>query len=541
MCIGDVGRYERHRLARDGDRAFLVHERSWIQGILAAGNKIIPVSLWTGAFWFSIRSIGRNAPRGIMPGSALEGQAFVRRWGVCAVLVLLLLLFNIGGQGLGTGIVNPLGELIYHGRPWLVFPNSAGGLYIGELDSHLNADSDAGVPAQAGKDEVMIHLFNGENLDNFYTFLKDRGRDSDPKNVFTVQDGLLRISGEEWGCITTVDEFENYHLITEFKWGETTWEPRKDRARDSGILIHSQGEDGGYGGIWMNSIECQIIEGGTGDIIVVGDGTDAFSVTCHVATETQNGSHVYRPAGELATRNSGRINWWGRDLAWEDVLGFRGRYEVENPVGEWNRLECIVQGGRMRILLNGVVVNEAVDMTPKRGRIQVQSEAAELFFRRIDLIPLLPESAQLSRPDRAHRFIYNSDANNMFLYQDVPMTPEDLYPYVDELANTQITTLFMSPNNGMVMNYPSKTSGMLGEGRYDELPPPGETEPKSQERTALLFRSLVDAGHDPLGLVLSRARDHGLEVFISFRMNEVHATEDPDSMILSRFWKEHPE
>jgi hypothetical protein len=30
-----------------------------------------------------------------------------------------------------------------------------------------------------------VQLFNGGNLDGWYTFLKDRGRDSDPKKVFT--------------------------------------------------------------------------------------------------------------------------------------------------------------------------------------------------------------------------------------------------------------------------------------------------------------------------------------------------------------------
>jgi len=55
---------------------------------------------------------------------------------------------------------------------------------------------------------------------------------------------MIRISGEEWGCITTEQEYENYKLLIEFKWGELTYEPRMDRARDSGVLLHSQGEDG---------------------------------------------------------------------------------------------------------------------------------------------------------------------------------------------------------------------------------------------------------------------------------------------------------
>ncbi|MEQ1587327.1 MAG: DUF1080 domain-containing protein [Cyclobacteriaceae bacterium] len=118
------------------------------------------------------------------------------------------------------------------------------------------------------KKNKAISLFNGRNLDDWYTFLQNRGRDNDPKKVFTIYDGMIRISGEEWGCITTDKEFENYRLIAEFKWGGKTFAPRLDNARDCGVLLHSIGEDGGSEGIWMHSIECQIIEGGTGDFIV---------------------------------------------------------------------------------------------------------------------------------------------------------------------------------------------------------------------------------------------------------------------------------
>ena len=53
--------------------------------------------------------------------------------------------------------------------------------------------------SQIEKNDKTIELFNGQNLDGWYTFLKERGRDNDPKNVFTVNDGIIRISGEEWG------------------------------------------------------------------------------------------------------------------------------------------------------------------------------------------------------------------------------------------------------------------------------------------------------------------------------------------------------
>jgi hypothetical protein len=233
-----------------------------------------------------------------------------------------------------------------------------------------------------------IHLFNGRNLDGFYTFLRARGRNNDPRHVFTVADGLLRISGEEWGCITTNDEYENYVLVAEYKWGQKTWPPRLDNARDNGLMLHSTGRDGAFDGAWMLSIECQIIEGGTGDLIVVGDGSGRFSVTAPVAKKKSAGCYVYDPLGEPATMIGGRLNWFGRDPAWQDVKGFRGKRDLEKPIGEWNELVCFVAGNEILVRLNGVLVNACRQVTPHKGRIQVQSEGAECFFRRLDLRPL---------------------------------------------------------------------------------------------------------------------------------------------------------
>lgn len=241
---------------------------------------------------------------------------------------------------------------------------------------------------QHTSNNATVSLFNGKNLDGWYTFIKDCGRNEDPKNVFTVANGKLRITGEEWGAIVTEREFENYRLITEFKWAGNTHEPRKQKARDCGILIHSVGEDGGYSGTWMHSIEVQIIEGGTGDFIVVGDKSDKFAITSHVAAAKQGSSLIYSPGGKLATINSGRINWFGRDPKWKDTVDFRGNKDIEHPVGEWNTLECIVKGDTLTVTLNGVVVNKAINVRPSKGRIQIQSEAAEILFRRIDLIAL---------------------------------------------------------------------------------------------------------------------------------------------------------
>src|SRR5690625_1366374 len=94
-----------------------------------------------------------------------------------------------------------------------------------------------------------IPLFNGENLEGWYTFLQYRGRDNDPEGVFEVKDGMIHISGTEYGCITTEEEYENYHLVVEYMYDEDHPEsPAVTRgvARDGGVLLHSQGRDGAY-------------------------------------------------------------------------------------------------------------------------------------------------------------------------------------------------------------------------------------------------------------------------------------------------------
>ncbi|HSD30086.1 MAG TPA: DUF1080 domain-containing protein [Vicinamibacteria bacterium] len=262
------------------------------------------------------------------------------------------------------------------------------------------ASSAASAAETTVRPDRTIHLFDGRSLAPFYTWLVDDHRE-DPLRVFTVVDQVdgapaIRISGERWGGLVTREAYRDYRLVVEFRWGLATWGQRKDAARDSGILIHGQGPDGNSGadgnGAWMRSVEAQIIEGGVGDIILVGGFEDRGPrLTPHLTTrvrQDRDGEAVFDPKGESREFGGGRINWFGRDVDWEDRLGFRGDQDVESPYGAWTRLEVIADGDRATIVVNGKVVNEAAGSTLTEGRILVQSEGAEIYFRRIDLEPL---------------------------------------------------------------------------------------------------------------------------------------------------------
>ena len=237
--------------------------------------------------------------------------------------------------------------------------------------------------AQIAPDKPVT-LFNGRNLDNFYTWLVD-DKLKDPKHVFTVKDGMIRVSGEEWGGLTTRNAYRDYHLIVEWRWGGPNLGARAGHARDSGILVHGIGEDGAHQGIWLESIEAQIIEGGAGDFIMV-DGKGRPSMTANV--HELNGQPYWDEKGAPKTMDKGRFNWYGRDPNWKDELNYRGPKDVEKPMGEWNVQEVIADGDSITNIVNGVVVNKGYRANPKAGKIQLQSEGAEIFFRRVELLPL---------------------------------------------------------------------------------------------------------------------------------------------------------
>ena len=218
---------------------------------------------------------------------------------------------------------------------------------------------------QAFGEPEPVHLLGGSDLSAFYSFLRDFGVDKDPDKVFTLTNGVLRISGQHYGYLATrATNYANYKLVAEFKWGEQTWLPRLTNASDSGILVHCVGKDG----VWPKSIEAQIIEGGTGDILVV---SGAY-LTIDGVTKGPNIARFDRP---------------GRN-PWQDVKGFRGPHEIEKPRGEWNQMEVLCDGDKVAITVNGHKTLEGTNAIPHAGKILVQSEGAEIFFRRLDVYRL---------------------------------------------------------------------------------------------------------------------------------------------------------
>ena len=212
----------------------------------------------------------------------------------------------------------------------------------------------------------------------------------DPKNVFkiTTLDGekVLSISGEIHGGLITKQEYENYHLRAEYKWGEKKHLPRPlTRPRDSGILFHLTGtNEDAYWSAFMMGLEYQVSEATTADLLFMGN---------------KNSTLIPVVDGRAFENSEG--NRWDVNPPFKRVGGvgsdpkFRRSENYESPHTDWTTVEIYTIGSSGVYLVNGRVVNAfrsagipQPNNTIKpltRGKIQIQSEGAEIYYRNISI------------------------------------------------------------------------------------------------------------------------------------------------------------
>lgn len=212
------------------------------------------------------------------------------------------------------------------------------------------------------------------------------GLNNDPKNVFSFEtiDGeeVVHISGEIYGALTSKKEYENYHLKVQFKWGDNIWEPRLDMPRDNGILYHCTGAYTTFWNVWMTSQEFQVQEGDIGDYY----GLSRVGIDIPSALVDDKEGLDYLEGGKL--------NKFSKVEKGRPTHCDKG-FDNENPHGEWNTLELICFEGTSLHIVNGKVVmalfnsriqKEDGSFVPlTKGRIQIQSEAAEAFYKNIEI------------------------------------------------------------------------------------------------------------------------------------------------------------
>ena len=142
----------------------------------------------------------------------------------------------------------------------------------------------------------------------------------------------------------------------------------------------------------MASIECQVAQGCVGDLITIA-GQDANGKPIHVALKAETilgpGKHPrWRKGGQVRAFPPGQLWWSLHDPDYKELLDTRGKNDVDSPLGQWTRVECTCANKRIDINVNGTQVNEAFDVFPAAGKILLELEGFEIYFRKVELRPL---------------------------------------------------------------------------------------------------------------------------------------------------------
>lgn len=191
--------------------------------------------------------------------------------------------------------------------------------------------------AQTNPQTQTTQLFNGKDLSNWTFTLKDPS--VNPASVFTIQNGVIHISGAPFGYMRTKEVYSNYKLHVEWRY--------PTELTNSGVFVHAQGRDT----IWIRTIECQLKSGSAGDLVFM-NGADMDS-------RTDKSKNVTKLVPS-----------------------------VEKPVGEWNTMEVICNGNTIEVYVNGTLMNKGTGLSITKGSICLQSEGKDIEFRNVFLSSL---------------------------------------------------------------------------------------------------------------------------------------------------------
>ena len=210
------------------------------------------------------------------------------------------------------------------------------------------------VAASAGAG--TIPLFNGRDLQGWHIDVPAMDKDPATPSPFIIRDGNLVSLAKPGGHIITDSVHENYRLVVEYRFAA--------KPGNCGVLVHASTPRALYG-MFPKAIEAQLMH------------TNAEDFWCIAQDIT---------TPDMEARRGPKENWGvdGKKLRRIPNLTDGS----EKPVGEWNTMVIECFADRIKVWVNGDLVNYGYDCEATRGQIALQAEGSEVEFRKVDLTPI---------------------------------------------------------------------------------------------------------------------------------------------------------
>lgn len=227
-------------------------------------------------------------------------------------------------------------------------------------------------------------LFNDKDMGGWTTVIDKSKPGDDPKHYVQARDGSIHMYADTdpaetvpFGVIVHDKTFSRFHLSLEYRWGGKRFAPRKNDIRDAGVIYHASNT----GKIWPDSVEYQIQEGDTGDIVYL-----PKSGLTWMRPDPKNAPEGQGDPGMLPEDGGTPKDFSGTNFA------YIGRYPVLDTEEGWNHVEIIVQADRSaEHIVNGKTRSRISQLQEKNGsplrdgKIALQLEGAEILYRDVKI------------------------------------------------------------------------------------------------------------------------------------------------------------
>jgi hypothetical protein len=200
-------------------------------------------------------------------------------------------------------------------------------------------------------------LFNGKDFTGWHIDVPAMDGKTDVKSPFIIRNGMLVSLAKPEGHIITDAVYENYQLEVQYRFA--------GKPGNCGVLVHASTPRVLYG-MFPKSIEAQLMHKNAGDFWCIGEDITVPNMEKY--------------------RLGPKENWGVVDGKQRQILNLTDN--SEKPLGQWNTMVVQCLGDKVKVWVNGDLVNYGYNATVRKGQIALQAEGSEVEFRKVLLTPI---------------------------------------------------------------------------------------------------------------------------------------------------------
>lgn len=203
------------------------------------------------------------------------------------------------------------------------------------------------------EEEKSSSLFNGKDLNGWHVDVPEMDTIPNTINPFILRDDMLVSLGTPRGHLITDEVYKDYKLEVEYRFAG---EPG-----NCGVLVHASTPRALFK-MFPKSLEVQMQHEDAGDFWVIVEDIEV---------------------DDMVERRGPKEEWGITEGKKRRIINLTDG--SEKPLGEWNTMviECLKD--KIKVWVNGDLVNYGYNATVTSGQIAIQAEGSEVEFRKIDI------------------------------------------------------------------------------------------------------------------------------------------------------------